>query len=131
MSGLHEGGKGGDLRVSLSLAGGVWSSLVAGICRRWCRRRQRGSTEAMYRFRKHWPVYTGLEKHTALCHLITRPHGPRWGGPNAILFDPPLAAIRSLGADTARLTGKFSDYHLSSPVEFYSTFAKSLVSVLG
>ena len=54
------------------MAGGVWSSLVAGSCRRWCRGRQRGSTEAVYRFRKHWPVYTGLEKHAALCHLIAR-----------------------------------------------------------
>ena len=52
------------------VVGGVLSFLVVGSCWRWGE--AEGSTEAVYRFRKHWPVYTGLEKHAALCHLIAR-----------------------------------------------------------
>ena len=66
-----------DLRVSLG--GGrcvVFSG--GGSCRQeMVQRDAERSTEAMYMFRKHWPVYTGLEKHAALCHLIARPMGHR------------------------------------------------------
>ena len=56
-----------ELRVSLG--GGELQEMVQGEAE--------GSTEAVYRFRKYWPVYTGLEKHAALCHLIARPIGRR------------------------------------------------------
>ena len=52
-----------ELRVSLG--GGELKEMVQGEAE--------GSTEAVYRFRNYWPVYTGLEKHMALYHLIMRP----------------------------------------------------------
>ena len=68
-----------DLGVSLGggrcvvfYGGGELQEMVQG----W-QRVAEGSTEAVNRFRKHWPVYTGLEKHAALCHLNARPQGRR------------------------------------------------------
>ena len=95
---------------------------MAGSCRRWCRGRQRGSTETVYRFRKHWLVYTGLEKHAALCHLTARSKGAQVRWPQCHTFDPSLLQSGPPGADTARLAGKFSDYHFSAFVEFHATF---------
>ena len=52
---------------------GFWQDMEGLGGSLWGQRKTEGSTEAVYRFRKHWPVYTGLEKHMALYHLIMRP----------------------------------------------------------
>ena len=62
-----------DLRVNLSGGRGV---VFSGGGELWevVQGRERGSTEAVYRFRKHWLVYTGLEKHWPCVIFIESSH---------------------------------------------------------